>query len=81
MFEITLTLILKKKLNFYRIDLKRFLELKTIPDNTSFPQDNSPQDTMSICVFRQLQRRYVDCTKSTENDDNIFSIIFFSNQA
>ena len=85
MFGIALTLVLRKKIKFCHIDLshidlKWFLGLKTIPNNSSLPQDNSPQDTMSICVFRQLQRRYVDCAKTTKIDTNIFSIIFSSNQ-
>ena len=81
MFGIALILVLRKKIKFYHIDLKWFLGLKTIPNNSSLPQDNSPQDTMSICVFRQLQRRYVDYAKTTKIDTNIFSIIFSSNQA
>ena len=81
MFGIALTLVLRKKFKFCHIDLKWFLGLKTIPNNSSLPQDNGPQDTMSICVFRQTQHRYVDCAKTAENDANIFSIIFSSNQA
>ena len=81
MFGIALTLVLRKKFKFYHIDLKWFLGLKTIPNNSSLPQDNGPQDTMSICVFRQTQHRYVHCAKTAENDANIFSIIFSSNRA
>ena len=76
-----MTLVLRKKFKFYHIDLNWFLGLRTIPNNSSLPQDNGPQDTMSICVFRQTQHRYVDYAKTAENDANIFSIIFSSNQA
>ena len=52
-----------------------------IPNNSSLLRDNRRQVTMSICVSRQLQRRYVDFAKTAENKVNKFSIIFSSNQA